>query len=157
MINYIQFIKTLTHHRVEFIIVGGVCAVLHGAPVTTYDLDIVHLRAPDNIDRLIMALNELDAVYRGRGDQRLKPQASHLAGDGHFLLNTHAGPLDVLSTIGQGHSYQDLLPRTMLVTIESYTLHILKLADLIAIKRESIRDKDKYGLIILEQVLEQRK
>jgi len=29
----------LKEHQVEFIIIGGVCAVLHGVPLVTYDLD----------------------------------------------------------------------------------------------------------------------
>jgi hypothetical protein len=36
--------------------VGGVSAVLHGAPVTTFDLDIVHARDPENIARLSIAV-----------------------------------------------------------------------------------------------------
>jgi hypothetical protein len=35
----VGILQTLVEHRVEFIVVGGVCAVLHGAPVSTFDLD----------------------------------------------------------------------------------------------------------------------
>jgi hypothetical protein len=45
--------QTLADHRVEFIVIGGVCAVLHGAPVTTFDLDVVHSRTPENLNRLL--------------------------------------------------------------------------------------------------------
>lgn len=34
---------------VEFIVVGGAAAVIHGAPVTTNDLDIVHRRTTENL------------------------------------------------------------------------------------------------------------
>ena len=34
--------------------------MLHGAPVTTFDLDVVHARDPENIARLLSALEELD-------------------------------------------------------------------------------------------------
>ncbi len=36
-----ELLNHLHRHRVDFIVVGGVCAVLHGAPVTTFDLDVV--------------------------------------------------------------------------------------------------------------------
>ncbi|MHC1726754.1 MAG: hypothetical protein AB9866_12215 [Syntrophobacteraceae bacterium] len=69
----------------DFIIVGGVSAVIHGAPVTTFDLDVVHSRTSENIARILAALKDLDAFYRGRGDQRLRPTAAHLASPGHQL------------------------------------------------------------------------
>ena len=154
--DFLEIIKVLCHYEVEFIVVGGVCAVLHGAPVTTFDLDIVYKRESENIDRLVAALNDLDSIYRGRGEQRLRPTVEHLAADGHYLLLTRAGPLDLLATIGHGHGFEDLLPRTVQITVDACDLHILNLPDLIEIKRETLRDKDKYSLLILQQVLNER-
>jgi len=37
---------------VDFLVLGGLAAVLNGAPVSTFDLDIVHSREPANIARL---------------------------------------------------------------------------------------------------------
>ena len=37
--SFARILEVLTRHRVEFVVVGGVAAVLHGAPVTTFDLD----------------------------------------------------------------------------------------------------------------------
>jgi hypothetical protein len=39
---YIAVLRTLSEHRVDFIVVGGVGAVLQGAPIMTFDLDVVH-------------------------------------------------------------------------------------------------------------------
>jgi hypothetical protein len=36
--DFETILNVLTKHQVEFIVVGGLCAVLHGAPVQTYDL-----------------------------------------------------------------------------------------------------------------------
>jgi hypothetical protein len=44
-------LTALVDGGVEFIVVGDVAAVLHGAPTTTQDLDIVHRRAADNAKR----------------------------------------------------------------------------------------------------------
>ena len=107
--DFFSILETLAKYRVDFIIVGGVCGVLHGAPVTTFDLDIVHSRAQENLFRLMSALQELEAYYRGRQDQRLKPDLAHLSSPGHQLLMTRFGPLDLLGTIGAGRSYGDLL------------------------------------------------
>ncbi|MFQ5965724.1 MAG: hypothetical protein ACE5KZ_15735 [Candidatus Scalinduaceae bacterium] len=64
--DFLEILKTLADNKVDFIVVGGVCAVLHGAPVTTFDLDLVHSRDPDNLSHLMSALNALDAYYRER-------------------------------------------------------------------------------------------
>jgi len=79
--DFLEILKVLSEHKVDFIVVGGVCAVLHGAPVTTFDLDLVHSRSSDNLARLLSALKELDAYYRGREGHRLTPGLSHI-----FLL-----------------------------------------------------------------------
>jgi predicted nucleotidyltransferase len=153
--DFLEILKILTKHKVDFIVVGGVCAVLHGAPVTTFDLDLVHSRASQNLASLISALNELDAYYRGRGDQRLKPKRSHLSSPGHQLLMTNAGPLDLLGTIGAGRTYKDLLKHTVELEAGGLCLRILNLEKLIEIKKETITDKDKAMLLILQHTLEE--
>jgi hypothetical protein len=41
-------IQALLAANIEFIVVGGAAAVLHGAPITTQDLDIVRRRTAEN-------------------------------------------------------------------------------------------------------------
>ena len=72
-----DLIQSLAAHDVEFIIVGGVAALLQGAPINTIDLDIVYARSPVNVDRALAALADLGAVYRDDG-RRLSPTRSHL-------------------------------------------------------------------------------
>ena len=38
-------LRVLAEHDVSFLVVGGVCAVIHGAPVSTFDLDIIPERS----------------------------------------------------------------------------------------------------------------
>ncbi|MCG2830387.1 MAG: hypothetical protein L6302_04990, partial [Desulfobacteraceae bacterium] len=45
-------LKGLNEAGVEFVLVGGVAAVAQGAPVTTFDLDIVHRQTDENIGKL---------------------------------------------------------------------------------------------------------
>ena len=60
--RFFSVLQTLASHRVDFIVVGGVAAVLRGAPVSTFDLDLVHSTAPDNIGRLLAALESWTLV-----------------------------------------------------------------------------------------------
>jgi len=145
----------LATHEVDFIVVGGVCAVLHGAPVTTFDLDVVHDRDAANLDRLLAALKELEAVYRGRGSQRLLPTSAALAGSGHHLLMTAGGPLDLLGTIGAGRGFTELVGHTVAVEVETMHLRILDLKTLVQVKEETAREKDLLTLHILKRLLEE--
>jgi hypothetical protein len=40
-LRFLDILRVLSRHRVEFILVGGVAAILEGAPVSTFDLDIM--------------------------------------------------------------------------------------------------------------------
>lgn len=154
--DFQEILKVLVNNEVGFIVVGGVCAVLHGAPVTTFDLDLVHSRVPDNLDRLMLSLHALDAYYREREDIHLIPTLSHLSSPGHQLLMTKYGPLDLLGTIGKGHNYEDLLKHTEKIQVDNYSLCILSLEKLIKIKEELARDRDKTMLPILRRTLEEK-
>jgi hypothetical protein len=144
----------LTRHHVDFIVVGGVSAVLHGAPVTTFDLDVVHARNQENIARLMAALDELEAIYRAQPERRLHPDGSHLAGAGHQLLLTKFGPLDVLGMIGKSRTWEDLQSHSRSMEIESgIAVSVVDLETLIAVKEELGFPKDLAMLPVLRQAL----
>ena len=113
--DFLEVLRVLISYDVDFIVVGGVGAVLQGAPIMTFDLDLVHSRAPENIERILLALDSIDAIYRAQPDRRIKPDVSRLSSTGHQLLITRFGPLDLLGTIGigAGHSYEELLAKTI--------------------------------------------
>jgi predicted nucleotidyltransferase len=155
--DFLAILRTLRKHGVDFIIVGGVAGVLHGAPLSTFDLEVVHSREPGNVDRLLSALEALDARYRTHGDTSLKPRRSHLASAGHQLLMTEAGPLDLLGTIGKGHAYGDLVPQTTELDVgKGLKTRVLNLAALIRIKAETAQEKDLAQLAILRRTLEEK-
>ena len=143
--NFLSLLQTLQKNHIEFIVVGGVGGVLQGAPITTFDLDVVHSRDPGNLHRLLTALNFLDANSRTPGAKHRKPEYSPLQSTGHHLLMTRAGPLDLLGTIGRGHSYDDLIGQTIDMEIgEGLQVHVLKLDAIIGIKEETAGEKDNW-------------
>jgi hypothetical protein len=157
VVDYLAILKTLRRHGVDFIVVGGVCAVLHGAPLATFDLDVVHSREPRNLARLMVALGELDAHYRIPGHRDMKPGLSHLDSAGHQLLMTRFGPLDLLGTIGKGHDYNQLLDDTLEVEIAAgLKVQVLSLESLVKTKEETGQEKDSAALPILRRVLEEK-
>ncbi len=78
-----EILLRLADAGVEAIVVGMAAAVIQGAPTMTWDLDIVHHRTKDNVERLLGVLEDIDAVARG-DNRRARPNASHLIGPGHI-------------------------------------------------------------------------
>ncbi len=153
--SFREILNLLNKHEVEFIVVGGVAAVIQGAPVTTFDLDALVRVSEENAERLIRALGELDARYREH-QSRLSPTKEDILAGGHLLLLTRAGPLDVLGFIGDKERYEDMLNRSSEVAMTVGKFLVLDLEELVRQKRSSSRTKDRVMLELLEEVLRQR-
>jgi predicted nucleotidyltransferase len=153
--RFVEILELLTDADVEFVLVGLLAGVLQGAPVTTFDVDIVYRRDPENVERLLRVLARLHAVYRG--DPRgLTPQASHLVGPGHQLLFTDLGALDCLGTLDGVRGYEELLQSTTLIRLDSgRRVRVVTLEELIAIKRRAGRPKDLAAVPILLATLDE--
>ena len=153
--DFTLILQTLCSHDVEFIVVGGVSAVLNGAPVSTFDIDIVHRRSPENVERLKAALTELNAYYRGRPAPKIRPETPQLEGPGHQLLLTDAGPVDVLGALGET-GYEELLSVSTMFNLEGADgVAVLNLDRLIRLKEDLGREKDRAILPILRRTLEE--
>lgn len=150
-----ELLEKLCSANVEYILVGGLAAVVQGSPVTTMDVDIVHRRTPENIAHLAKFLDTIEAVYRRPDDKIIKPVASDLAGMGHNLLTTRLGPLDVLSYIEDGKTYEDLIDHAVGIPFKGHTIQVLDLKMLVELKRMSRDPKDQQRLAILEETLRQ--
>lgn len=143
-------LRALQLGGVRFIVVGGAAAVIHGAPITTQDLDIVPEQTAENLARLLAVLVELGARFRPwRPDRDLTPTAEHLAGSGQLLLTTRVGPLDVLCRIHDGRGYVELAGRSREIEDQGLHLQVLDLEALIEIKASTGRKKDQLVVPIL--------
>jgi hypothetical protein len=122
-----DLLTALFEADVEFIVVGGMAAVFHGAPITTNDLDIVHRRTPENIAKLLQ------------------------------VLRTDLGPLDVLCELEPGESYDELIAQTEKFSDGGSEIRVLSLEKLIEIKRRTDRAKDRLVLAELVATLSEKK
>jgi hypothetical protein len=96
---------------VEFIVVGGVAATIHGSARLTLDLDIVYRRTPENLARLVAALQPHAPYQRGAPPGLpFRWDAETLQRGLNFTLSTALGAIDLLGEITGGGSYDDLLP-----------------------------------------------
>lgn len=149
-----EILTRLADEGVEVIVVGMAAAVLQGVPVTTWDLDVVHRRTSDNVERLLRVLRDLEAVAR-HDPRRLQPDSTHLIGPGHVLMETKFGDFDCLGAIDGGRSYEDLLGPSVLLEFEGRPLRILSLRELLAIKTRAGRPKDLAAIPYLQSTIDE--
>lgn len=154
--SFRHILEVLNKHNVEYIVVGGVAAVIHGAPMTTFDLDTLVKVNSANAGRLLEALSELEAHFREH-QNLLNPTAEDILAGGHLLLMTRAGPLDVLGFIGDNQSYDDLVDSSSEIQTTMGPLRLLNLEELIEQKKRMGRPKDRAAADLLEAVLQYRR
>jgi hypothetical protein len=149
----LELLRLLHRHGVDFIVVGMTAGVLQGAHLLTFDLDVVYSRDPENLLRLLAALREIDARFRG-DDRRLGPNISHLESPGHKLLETKLGDLDALGMIDNGVGYEGLIADAILLDTGGVPVRVLSLRRLIEVKQRAGRPKDLAVLPVLRTTLE---
>ena len=152
--RYHQILFCLADARIDFIGVGMVSAIVQGVPLTTMDLDIVHRRTPENVERLLRVLEDLDAVARN-DPRRIRPNQTHLLGPGHILLSTRFGDFDCLGAIDGGRSYEDLLPDSISIELEGRAFRFLQLREVLAIKKRAGRPKDLAAIPYIESTIDE--
>jgi predicted nucleotidyltransferase len=143
--------ERLHKHGVEFIVIGGQAAVLHGSPISTFDVDLCYRRTRENMARLADALKTLHPTLRGAPPDlpfRLDPES--LALGSNFTFETDLGPLDLLGWVEPFGDYEALLPGSEVVDVAGLEIRIIGLDDLITVKRHIRRPKDQAALLQLE-------
>lgn len=156
--NFLGVLRDLARERIDFIVVGGVASVLQGAGHTTFDLDLVHSRERGNRERLHALLVKLQARYREHLPKDLRPALEDLDSDGHLLLLTEHGPLDLLGRIEGDAGFGELEPCSDWMEIgEGLRVRVLKLEEIIRRKERSGREKDREQLPLLRRTLEERR
>lgn len=143
-------LRAITEAGVEAIVVGGAAAVIHGAPITTQDLDIVPRLDAGDPERLLTLLTSLESRFRpvlpGRD---IAPAAEHLTARGQLNLITRFGPLDILCRLHDGRDYHQLLPTSRDITDGDLRVRVVDLDTLIDIKRGTGRQRDQLVVPIL--------
>jgi hypothetical protein len=155
--DLLGFVRVLSGAGVEYIIVGGVAAGIHGALRTTLDLDVVYRRTPDNIDRLTSALAPYRPYLRGApAGLPFRFDRDTVLRGLNFTLTTTLGELDLLGEVTGGGAFDDLIASAETVTLEGFGCRVVSLPTLIALKRAAGRGKDREALAELELLLEER-
>ena len=149
----------LHSHRVSYVLIGGLAAVVHGSPFPTEDADITPDDDRRNLDRLAAALRELNARIRTEGIPNGLPfacDAVALASAQTWNLTTAAGDLDIAFRPSGTHGYADLRRDAAGVELYDVTVAVASLADVVRSKQAANRPKDQRVLPVLRELLTRR-
>ena len=136
---------------VDFIIVGGVAANLHGSARVTVDLDVMYRHNDENIERLVKALAPLAPYLRGAPPGLPFTFDNRTVKAGlNFTLTTSAGPLDLLGEMAGVGRYEDAVAHASPMKITNDKSLVIDLDWLILAKRAAGRPKDLEVLAELE-------
>jgi predicted nucleotidyltransferase len=155
--NYIQLLKRLIDHDVEFIVIGGVAAALQGSGLATFDLDVCAPMTDANIDRIHAAMQDLNAYFGQRPDRLpLYDDPKRLHGFKNIYLRTNLGAIDLLGELPGVASYEEILKNAEIFEVENIRFKVIDLETLLAAKRVAGRDKDKTAIRQLEAAKQRR-
>lgn len=155
-----RIIAALNDHHVDYVVIGGMGAILHGAPMPpTKDIDVTPDQDRENLGRLAAALRDLGATLRAPGltegvviplDDRTFDNMTIMT----FL--TDAGPFDVSLRPDGTEGYPDLVRSAVRVEFHGNPVPVAALEDIIRSKNAAGRPKDQATLPELERYAEER-
>lgn len=154
-----DILAILERHDVEYVIVGGLAASLHGSPHVTTDIDITPKPEPTNLERLSAALKELNAKIRFDKEPFAVPfdhDAAALTRANVWNLTTDHGDLDICFVPVGTEGYEDLHRDAEHVSLDSITVQVASLADVVRSKEAAGRPKDRIVLFTLRRLLEEQ-
>ena len=156
--GFLEILNALHDRHVEFVIVGGVAAVLHGGSRVTFDLDLVpsltpvswqaavdllwSLGARPRIPEPVERIRDIDHVRRWRREK------------GMLALNfrTTDGDTEIDLLVGESVGFDELRRRAVEVTVGQRIFLVASIDDLIAMKERAGRPQDLLDIAELRNI-----
>ncbi len=160
--NQLQMIvECLDRHRVSYVVIGGVAAMMQDIPIPeTLDVDVVPEPSARNLKALANALREMEARLRVPGD----PEGVEIPLDERTFKDvstltfvTRFGPFDVLFQPAGVTDYGGLVERAEKLERFGIEIAVSSVDGLVAMKRATGREKDAAHLTVLLEHLTQRR
>ncbi len=145
-------IRALNNEGVRYVVIGGMAMVLHGSDHATVDSDFAVAADAENTEPLVRAM----AAFHPRPAHF--PETMDFPWGGRSIfgsvisLVTDVGDVDFIRVLPGVDSFEGLLARSVTRNVFGLSVHVASIEDLIAMKTEANRPKDKIHLIELESL-----
>lgn len=144
-----QLLAVLDRHGVEYVLIGGYAATVHGARRPTQDVDITPAVTQENLSRLTAALRELRAGIRVDDMPEGLPfdtSAEALRGIRTLNLRTAYGDIDLTFEPDGTRGFDDLAATATARQVDGMVVRVAALDDIIRSKEAAGRAKDEDAL-----------
>lgn len=132
--DFLEFLRLLAAHDVEFLLVGGYAVAHHGYPRATQDLDLWVATTTDNVTRLLAVLRDF-----GFTGNEVAPELFDV---GNIVrMGNPPMRLELLTEVS-GLDFPTARDRAMMVDVGGVGVPVVGLSDLKANKRAAGRPKD---------------
>jgi hypothetical protein len=153
--DFEQLIHLFAQTKLNFVVIGGMAAIIHGSAYNTYDLDICYERTQQNVKLLCLVLSKINARLRDLPDElSVTLEPSDVMAGLNFTLETDLGMLDLLGEVQPIGTYPYVFQQSQVMSLYGHDVHVLTLEALIQAKRTAGRTKDLLILPELEALRE---
>lgn len=157
MMDYAKVLGLLAGAKVEFVLIGGAAAMVHGSARLTQDIDVVYRRSRENITRLVESLKNHRPYLRGAPPGLPFQWDEETVHNGlNFTLELDIGYLDLLGEAAGGGTYEALAAASSEVEAFGVRFRCVTLAKLIHLKRAAGRPKDFEAIAELELLADEK-
>ena len=156
--DYAKVLRVLSDAGVEFVLIGGVAANLHGSARATFDVDVVYSRKRTNLAKVVEALGPYNPYLRGAPPGLpFQFDLATVRNGLNFTLSTGLGDVDLLGEVAGGGNYEQLLSHSVEIDAFGIRCRCVTLERLIQLKRAAGRPKDLESIAELQLLLETRR
>jgi hypothetical protein len=142
--NLKELLKNLLGHDIDFVLIGGFAAVVHGSTLVTQDLDICAAITEEQVAKLREALKDLHPRHRMNPNirQSFLEYPKEIKGINNIYLETDLGILDILSETQPAGSFDNIRSRSVEISLYGHKCKVISIDDLIKVKESMKRPKD---------------
>ena len=151
----LMLLQKLNEQGVDYVLVGGMAAIAHGARVVTEDVDVCASMSSENKQRIVRAMEGLHAKWSRRPGPPLWLESvlERLEEMRNIYLDTDLGVIDFLGELPGVGDFQYAKANSHVVTIApGFKCNLLSIDALLACKRAANRPKDQQSIRILEAI-----
>ena len=142
--DFRDLLSALADSNAEYLVVGGWAVGVHSEPRFTKDLDIRIGQSPENLERVVRALETFGAPPGILDDLR------RLGPDEFLFLGVPPARIDVLRTI-PGADFEAAFADRLSIEWDGVAVNVIGREDLIRAKRAAGRERDLRDLRALER------
>jgi hypothetical protein len=151
-----SIIEILQRFGVRFVIIGGTAASVQGSTIVTWGFDVCYARDDENLERLAVALREMQASLRGSPPGLpFQLDARTLKAGDSFTFTTRFGDFDILGTPSGSQGFEQIMANAEELNLGGTPVWVASVSDLLRMKKAAGRKMDAPYIEQLGALLEE--